>query len=113
MPTDYEKMRHLDIGCGDGVTIRMIKPEGEMMGIDINEEMIKHARQKGITAHIANAEDLSMFGDETFDLVTCLDALEHLQHPTLAELYGKEVRVEVEKAQGELWIKLKAKPNIG
>jgi len=84
MPTNYEKMRHLDIGCGDGMTIRMVKPVGEIVGLDIDEEMLKYARQKGITTHIANAEDLSMFGDAVFDLVTCLDTLEHLEHPTLA-----------------------------
>jgi len=84
MPTNYERMRHLDIGCGDGVTIRMIKPEGEIIGVDIDEDMLNYARQKGITTHMANAEDLSIFGEETFDLVTCLDTLEHLEHPTLA-----------------------------
>ena len=31
MPNNYEKMRHLDIGCGDGITIRMVKPEGEII----------------------------------------------------------------------------------
>jgi len=84
MPANYDRMRHLDIGCGDGVTIRKVKPEGEIIGVDIDEEMLNYARKRGIDAHVVNAEDLSMLGDETFDLITCLDTLEHLQHPALA-----------------------------
>jgi len=84
MPKNSERMRHLDIGCGDGVSIRMVKPEGEIIGIDVDEGMLKYARQRRIITHLANAEDLSMFDDETFDLATCLDTLEHLDHPTLA-----------------------------
>ncbi len=84
MPTNYERMSHLDVGCGDGITIRMVKPEGEIIGVDIDAEMLKYAQEKRIATHVGNAEDLSMFDDEAFDLVTCLDTLEHLEHPTLA-----------------------------
>jgi len=84
MPRGHESIRHLDIGCGDGVTIRMIKPEGEVMGVDLDGEMLRHAKARGINAIKADAQDLSMFEDNAFDLVTLLDTLEHIEHPTIA-----------------------------
>jgi ubiquinone/menaquinone biosynthesis C-methylase UbiE len=84
LPSSSEYMKHLDLGCGDGLTLRMIKPEGEVFGVDLDPEMLEHAKSRGIKALKANAEDLSIFPDDSFDLITCLETLEHLKYPTLA-----------------------------
>lgn len=89
LPHGYESMRHLDIGCGDGVTVRMVKPKGPITGVDLDDEMLRSARKRGIKTIRANAEDLHMLKGRTFELVTCFDALEHIEQPTLvlAEMY--------------------------
>lgn len=89
LPTGYTSMKHLDLGCGDGFTIRMIKPNGEIVGLDTDPEMLKHAKRRGVTAKHGTAEDLSSFRKEFFQLVTCIETIEHLEHPALAlaEIY--------------------------
>ena len=84
MPRGYESMKHLDIGCADGISIRMIKPEGHITGVDVDPVMLKHAEERGIQVVQADARDMHMFSDNSFDLITCLDTLEHIEHPTLA-----------------------------
>jgi len=84
LPSGWESMKHLDLGCGDGLTLRMIKPEGEVLGVDLDPEMLEQAKTRGITAIKGNVEDLSILPDNSFELVTCFETLEHLEHPTLA-----------------------------
>lgn len=80
--------KHLDVGCGDGVRIRLVKPEGEIIGVDLDEGMLEAAGKRGITAFRESAESLH-FPDESFDLVTAIEVFEHLEHPVLAfaEIY--------------------------
>ncbi len=64
----------LDIGCGTGAWGAVINKAGaaEIIGVDFSEKMIKQARKNHpeiIFKHI-NAEDLSEFKDNTFDIVT-------------------------------------------
>ena len=82
MPNLHDE-KHLDVGCGDGARIRMAKPEGEIIGIDTDEEMLDAARTRGITAFNESAESLH-FTDESFDLVTAVEVFEHIEHPVLA-----------------------------
>lgn len=84
LPSGWENMKHLDLGCGDGLTVRMIKPEGEVLGVDLDPEMLEQAKNRGITTIKGNVEDLRILRDNSFELVTCFETLEHLEHPTLA-----------------------------
>ncbi len=84
LPSGWKNMKQLDLGCGDGFTLRMVRPDGVVYGVDLDPEMLEHARSRGIVAVKASVEDLSVFDDNSFDLVTCLETLEHLEHPTLA-----------------------------
>lgn len=83
MPSNDRVIQHLDVGCGDGVRMRLIKPEGKIVGIDSDPEMLEYARTKGIDARSGNVEKLP-FDHETFDLVTAIELLEHVEHPVLA-----------------------------
>jgi ubiquinone/menaquinone biosynthesis C-methylase UbiE len=89
LPSGYERMKHLDLGCGDGFTIRMIKPAGEIVGLDTDPEMLEHARRRNLATKQGTAEDLSSFPKDSFELVTCIETIEHLEHPALAlaEIY--------------------------
>jgi len=79
---------HLDLGTGDGVRIRMVRPKGRIVGVEPDPIMAAHARRRGIVVHERSAEKLP-FRDRSFKLVTCIEMLEHVEHPVLvlAEAY--------------------------
>jgi SAM-dependent methyltransferase len=59
----------LILGCGAGRTLLPIKEMGfDVVGIDINEDMVREAKKTGVEAHEMNACDLS-FPDASFDTV--------------------------------------------
>ena len=64
--------RALDVGCGTGQsTIALKEIAISVIGIDVSDAMLELATQQpGIEYRKTNAEDLSMFDDESFDLVT-------------------------------------------
>jgi ubiquinone/menaquinone biosynthesis C-methylase UbiE len=66
----------LEIGCGGGQNAIVLKKWGaNSVGLDISEEQLKHARKLAekehvkVSFHIGTMEDLSMFDDESFDIV--------------------------------------------
>ncbi|MCS6873912.1 MAG: class I SAM-dependent methyltransferase [Pyrinomonadaceae bacterium] len=67
----------LDVGCGTGANLEMLGKFGDAQGVDVAEEAIKFCSKKGLKAQIGLAEELP-FSDESFDLVTALDVIEHL-----------------------------------
>lgn len=75
----------LDIGCGGGFLSNKMSEIGmNVIGIDISEESLKIARQFDLTKKAtylnANAYQLP-FSDSTFDVITCMDFLEHVESP--------------------------------
>ena len=62
----------LDVGCGTGQSTKALKEIAEsVIGIDVSDEMLDLAyRQTGVEYYNASAEDLSLFDDGTFDLIT-------------------------------------------
>lgn len=70
----------LDVGCGAGGTaVRLAaRPEiGSVIGIDPSPDALRHAASRGVRTVAAGACRLP-FRDASFDLVTCLDVLQHL-----------------------------------
>jgi len=72
----------LDLGCGNGYLCRLFAREGaRVTDVDASAPMIERARQRevreplGITYHIADAADLSILGDASFDVVVSNMAL--------------------------------------
>lgn len=80
---DLPEAKHLDVGCGDGVRIRLVKPVGEILGVDVDEAMLGAAEKRGITTFRESAESLH-FPDDSFELVTAIEVFEHVEHPVLA-----------------------------
>jgi 2-polyprenyl-6-hydroxyphenyl methylase/3-demethylubiquinone-9 3-methyltransferase len=69
----------LDIACGKGRVSRMLNQRRlKTISLDISQEMLDIGYQRGdITKmHRGDGEDLH-FDDESFDVVTCIDALVH------------------------------------
>ncbi|HEV2139257.1 MAG TPA: class I SAM-dependent methyltransferase [Nitrososphaerales archaeon] len=87
LPPDWENARLLDVGVGDGYTIRLVKPEGPVCGIDIDPSMKEIATAKGVDFRSGSAYSIP-FPDESFEIVTCVEVIEHLERPgeALAEL---------------------------
>lgn len=67
----------LDVGCGTGANLEMLQNFGEAEGVDVSNDALEFCRAKGLKAHKGLAEKLP-FADESFDLVTALDVVEHL-----------------------------------
>src|SRR5882757_9201943 len=80
--------RLLDAGCGSGRTLDELARYGRVSGIDLSAEAVAAARERGHDdVRVARVEELP-FADATFDVVTCLDVIEHTPDDgaTLAEL---------------------------
>lgn len=59
----------LDLGCGEGtLAIKMQNQGANVVGIDLSEEMVLKAKEKGIETYIMSVIDLK-FEDESFDKV--------------------------------------------
>jgi SAM-dependent methyltransferase len=71
------KLRILDVGCGTGANLEMLAKFGEAEGVDVSDDALEFCRLKGLRAQKGLAEALP-YADETFDLTTALDVVEHL-----------------------------------
>jgi SAM-dependent methyltransferase len=78
----------LDVGCGTGGNLEMLAKFGAAEGVDVSDDALEFCRQKGLKAHKGLAENLP-FDDESFDVVTALDVVEHLDDDVsgLKEMY--------------------------
>jgi SAM-dependent methyltransferase len=77
LETGVESPRILDVGCGTGANLEMLANFGESEGVDVSDDALEFCRAKGLKAHKGLAEKLP-FADESFDVVTALDVVEHL-----------------------------------
>ena len=79
----------LDVGCGSGAMLADLSGTvGSATGVDVNPRAVEHARSRGLgSVFVAGVEQLPFPGG-AFDLVTCLDVLEHVRDDrgALAEL---------------------------
>jgi len=80
--------RVLDVGCGGGILSEaMARLGASVTGIDLSEKPLRvaelHLLESGLSVsyQIISAEDLSRTQPETFDVVTCMELLEHVPDP--------------------------------
>ena len=81
--------RILDVGCGGGILCESLALEGaEVVGIDLAEaglEVAKlHLLESGLDVNYQKitAEELAESNAKTFDIVTCMEMLEHVPEPS-------------------------------
>jgi SAM-dependent methyltransferase len=80
--------RLLDAGCGSGRTLDELARYGRVSGVDVSAQAVAAARGRGhADVRLARVEQLP-FADQAFDVVTCLDVIEHTadDRATFAEL---------------------------
>jgi SAM-dependent methyltransferase len=69
--------RILDAGCGSGRTLDELARYGHASGVDISADAVATAKSRGYhDVRLGPIEQLP-FEDASFDLVTCLDVVEH------------------------------------
>lgn len=83
-----EGLKILDIGCGGGILAEALASRGaEVSGIDLAEMSLKvaklhlHESKLDIDYQMISAEDFATTHANSFDLITCLEMLEHVPDP--------------------------------
>ncbi|MDQ3132929.1 MAG: class I SAM-dependent methyltransferase [Acidobacteriota bacterium] len=77
LKSKIQNPRILDVGCGTGGNLEMLEKFGVAEGVDVSDDALEFCKLKGLKAHKGLAESLP-FADESFDVVTALDVIEHL-----------------------------------
>jgi SAM-dependent methyltransferase len=76
--------RILDIGCGDGFHLNLLRQYGKkswtLEGIDIDERAIKMAKKSGLKAYCGCVESLEL-PQNTYDLILMIQTIEHVEKP--------------------------------
>lgn len=70
--------RILDVGCGTGANLLMLSEYGDAEGVDISEDALAFCRERGLDKVSLGAGEKLPYEDSTFDLVTALDVVEHM-----------------------------------
>jgi 2-polyprenyl-6-hydroxyphenyl methylase / 3-demethylubiquinone-9 3-methyltransferase len=78
----------LDVGCGGGILAEaMARQGGHVTGLDMGKEPLQvarlHALETGteVSYHLGTVEDLADAQPGQFDVVTCMEMLEHVPDP--------------------------------
>jgi 2-polyprenyl-6-hydroxyphenyl methylase/3-demethylubiquinone-9 3-methyltransferase len=81
----------IDVGCGGGILAEAMARRGaRVTGIDLAEKPLKvaelHLMESGIEVRyeLASAEDYAAAHAERFDVLTCMEMLEHVPDPASA-----------------------------
>ena len=70
--------RILDVGCGTGANLKMLGLLGQAEGVDISDQAVEYCKRRGLgSVKLGAIEDLP-YEDQSFDIITALDVLEHL-----------------------------------
>lgn len=64
------RLSALDVGCGPGIVMEMLRPSFSAVGIDMDSTMVQQARRRGFEAVRALAESLP-FEDASFEVAYC------------------------------------------
>lgn len=95
---DLEGISVLDIGTGPGAWAALFKEHGtsNVHGVNFAQKMINNANKRyapGITFSIGNAENLSEFEDESFDIVTASFVLHGVKEDKRKKILNEMKRI--------------------
>jgi SAM-dependent methyltransferase/ribosomal protein S27E len=90
---DLSQKRLLDLGCADGALLVLARQYGasQVVGVEVSADAAGYGRkQYGLEILEASADSLPL-ADQSFDIVTAFDLIEHVRHP--AQLFREVHRV--------------------
>ena len=75
--------RILDVGCGDGFHLNLLRQYGKkswsLEGIDIDKRAVDMAKKSGLTVHRGSVETIDL-PENNYDLAFMIQTIEHLEH---------------------------------
>lgn len=79
-----EGARILDVGCGDGFHLRLLREHGDrtwaLEGVDIDPRAVERASSDGLEIHQGTVDALDLPADQ-YDVVYALQTIEHVEDP--------------------------------
>ena len=93
-----EELKILDIGCGRGEWLGLLRDEGysSATGVDLNATMVKECQQRSLPVKQQDAlEYLKNLPDESLHSISGFHIIEHLPFEVLMRLYREAFRVLV------------------
>jgi 2-polyprenyl-3-methyl-5-hydroxy-6-metoxy-1,4-benzoquinol methylase len=81
-PKYLKNGRALDIGCGNGYFLSLLKKHGwSVEGVEVSETAAKNAEAAfGVTVHVGSLEDLA-FKSRSYDFINMSHVIEHVYDP--------------------------------
>jgi 2-polyprenyl-6-hydroxyphenyl methylase/3-demethylubiquinone-9 3-methyltransferase len=83
-----DRAKAVDVGCGGGILAEALAKAGaQVTGIDLSQQTLKIARQHAasgglpIDYRLLTVEELAQREAGTYDIVTCMEMLEHVPDP--------------------------------
>ena len=73
-----EAIKILDVGCGTGANLELLSEFGDAEGVDVSTEALSFCKARGLAQVKQGAAESLPYEDNSFDLVTGLDVVEHL-----------------------------------
>lgn len=76
--------RILDVGCGDGFHLKLLKKYGKaswtLEGVDVDKRAAEMAEKAGLKVHLGNIEELDL-PKNSYDLAIMFQTIEHVEKP--------------------------------
>lgn len=73
------QLKILDAGCGTGLLLQKLQSYGQVTGVDISCEAIKHAKKRGLKEVYHSSVERIPLKNNSFDVIVCIDVLYHRQ----------------------------------
>lgn len=94
---DLSGLAILDVGCGDGRLVPVLKKRGAegVVGVDISEEMLAEAKKTGFykELHVEDIREEMVFDWDTFDAIFCTLVIVHIPERGLLKVFDELYRI--------------------
>jgi len=84
--------RILEVGCGSCGLLKLLQATNDVVGVDASEDGIAACASRNVKGHCMDPSSEPLpFPDQEFDLVICLETMEHLMSPYYALMEMRRV----------------------